>query len=245
MKLNKLLLLNIISLSLVSCDGNVSLSNNISTSENQSSSIEESSTVVETLSKDLTIGEKSNVVGKKINDIQVSASSIMYNADNLVNDTGMSGSESYLHTHTNLNSRNTMFLTQANQKDNYVLLTLANSISLGHLYIWNLNDKNKLDCGVKEFEITYSLDGINFFKLHDETYTLSKANANEKESHSLINNNDYFDFEGVNAKYIKINFISNYGGIININKKLKKMHYLFQHCIKALKKHVNYMTVVE
>ena len=213
MKLNKLLLLNIISLSLVSCDGNVSLSNNISTSENQSSSIEESSTVVETLSKDLTIGEKSNVVGKKINDIQVSASSIMYNADNLVNDTGMSGSESYLHTHTNLNSRNTMFLTQANQKDNYVLLTLANSISLGHLYIWNLNDKNKLDCGVKEFEITYSLDGINFFKLHDETYTLSKANANEKESHSLINNNDYFDFEGVNAKYIKINFISNYGGI--------------------------------
>ena len=178
MKLSNLLVLSAISLSLISCD-------NQNPSESVSAFPEVLIENVDTL--------ESDCVGKPITTINVEASSTMYNSNNLVNDSGMSGSESYLHTHTNTNPRNTMFMSQANKEENYVILDLNNSFSLGQMYIWNFNDIKKLDCGVKEFDITYSIDGYQYYKI-ENTYTLSKATANEKENHSLINEKEYFDY---------------------------------------------------
>ena len=145
MKLNKILLLSLL---LTSC------------TDNPSSTIASSP-----IKKDDDLILTSEEVGKQITSITTEASSMMYDVKNITNDSGMSGSESYLHTHTNTFSRNTMFMTKANQEENYVILTLPNTFSLGHLYIWNLNDKAKTDSGVKEFEILTSLDGKDYKKV--------------------------------------------------------------------------------
>ena len=151
-------------------------------------------------------------VGSLIEDIEVYPSSQMYKASNLVNSSGMSGDKSYKHKHDFNSPRDTMYLSQANQKTNEIILQLPSILQLGRLYIWNYNNFAKIDCSVKEFEIYYSSDGHNFTKYEDK-FILDKNEGNTFSLPSKVNGKDYLDLQAISAKYLKIKFISNYGGI--------------------------------
>ena len=206
MKLNNLLTIFLCLIHLTSC-------NNTTPSDENTSEVFESKDIKNELGEANKTLKSSESVGKFINNIEVFASSSLYSASNIINDSGMSGSESYLHTHTYKNSRNNMFITQANRKENYIILTLPNSMQLGHMYLYNLNDSQKISSSLKEFEILYSSDGITFTSFDNKTHTLSSYTGLNDEKPSLIDDNRYIDFKGLTSKYIKINFISNYGGI--------------------------------
>lgn len=77
-----------------------------------------------------------------------------------------------------------MFLTQPNQKENYLDLTLNKSIQLGHLYIYNYNNFAKIDCSVKTFELYYSYDGSTFYSFDNKTHELS-SNEGKQIVHIL------------------------------------------------------------
>ncbi len=157
--------------------------------------------------------KESKEVGQYIDNISVFASSYLYDVNNIINDSGMLGSQSYLHKHTSNEPRKNMFITQANREENFIILTLPNSMSIGRLYIYNFNNFSKIDCSVKEFEVEYSSDGHTFTKFDDKTHILSQYEGKNDEGASFIDDKEYFDFKGLNTKYIKIKFLSNYGGI--------------------------------
>ena len=207
MKYSKLILILSCITSLISCDNNSSISSDKSLEIFES---KDEKNVLGEYKKELV---ESKAIGKFIDNIDVFASSYLYDANNIINDSGMSGAESYLHTHTFKDARKNMFITQARQSENYIILTMPNSLQLGHMYIYNLNDLAKIDSSIKEFEILYSSDGINFTKFDNEVHTLSQYSGNNNEKASLIDDMQYIDFKGLTAKYIKINFLSNYGGI--------------------------------
>lgn len=156
--------------------------------------------------------QKSDELGVFIDDkIEAFASSAFYSPENVINCSGMTGNGSYTHKHTYLDPRNNMFITQANQNDNFLILRLNSIRKLGKAYFWNYNNFVKIDCAVKEFSIEYSSDGYKYSIL-ESNLILDRASGKEEQGFSKINGKDYIDFEGVCAKYIKINFISNYGG---------------------------------
>ncbi len=160
------------------------------------------------------VNKSSTDRGRFIDNIEVIPSSEMYKSENLVNDTGMEGSEGYFHYHSSLLPRDNMFITRANKEDNYVILKLNEARSIGYIDIWNYNHETRIDCSVKEFKVSISLDNENYFYLNNgDTYTLEKYSGTNNETSSLINNSFYdLDLGGLTAQYIKFDFISNYGG---------------------------------
>lgn len=151
-------------------------------------------------------------LGEMIEDITASASSALYNAENVINCSGMSGNYGKNHTHSSLSPRETMFLTQPNQKENYLDLTLNKSIQLGHLYIYNYNNFAKIDCSVKTFELYYSYDGSTFYSFDNKTHELSSNEGKTDCTYSLIDGKEYLDLEGLTAKVIRLKFKENFGG---------------------------------
>lgn len=155
---------------------------------------------------------ESDIPGIFINGVEVYASSYLYNQNNLINCSGMSGSESYLHLHTSNEPRSNMFLTQANQKENYVILKLPSITQIGRMYIWNYNNFAKIDCALKTFSVSFSSDGHTFTPFDDSIYSLDRNDGRSDISFNKINDKDYLDLKGISAKYLKIDFLSNYGG---------------------------------
>lgn len=155
--------------------------------------------------------ESSVKVGPLIEEVKVHYSSQMYKANNIVNCSGMSGDKSYKHLHTSDSPRDTMYLTQANQKENSIILELSTLTQVGRIYIWNYNNFAKIDCSVKDFKVSYSSDGHSFTKFEDK-FTLSKNQGNTSSLPSKVNGLDYLDLKGITTKYIKLDFLSNYGG---------------------------------
>lgn len=153
--------------------------------------------------------EESEEISEFINIKDIKVNSYLYSPKNLFNASGMSGNYGYNHVHSSSSPRDNMFLTSEKE----MIIEFDSYIQVGHLYIWNYNSFKYNDSSLKSFNIEYSLDGEEFYKLNEEIYTLSKFEGREDEEHSLINNNDYIDLCGVSTKYLKINFLSNYGGI--------------------------------
>ena len=108
-KLNKLFLSFVCLSSLFSCSNNNINDNSITYFESKDPVNE-----AKEYSKKL---ESSIKVGPLIEEVKVHYSSQMYKAINIVNSSGMSGDRSYKHLHTSDNPRDTMYLTQANQKE--------------------------------------------------------------------------------------------------------------------------------
>ena len=154
----------------------------------------------------------SNSLGEMIDSLSATASSELYSAENVINCSGMSGNGGINHTHTSNSPRQSMFLTQPNQKENYLDIVLNKPTQVGKLYIYNYNNFAKIDCSVKKFEILYSYDNLTFYKFDKTTHELSTNEGRSDCKNSLIDNQEYFDLQGLTAKVIRLNFLENYGG---------------------------------
>ncbi|MCF6295535.1 MAG: T9SS type A sorting domain-containing protein [Flavobacteriaceae bacterium] len=71
--------------------------------------------------------------------------------------------------------------------------------------LWNANEPNNLDYGIKDYTIDYSLDGNTWSYLGN--FTLNQANGL-----SNFEGEDGPDFDNVSARYLLITPTSNYGG---------------------------------
>ncbi len=132
--------------------------------------------------------------------------------ENLINDSGMSGIEASNHLHGT--DEDDMYLFSSGEP---VVFELSRTEALGQLHIWNYNAEGKLDCGVKELKVEYSIDGTNYSELG--TFTLAQSLEEENTTYggnAVANQNDGnhspINFAGVPGKYLRLTAVSNYGG---------------------------------
>ena len=131
-------------------------------------------------------------------------------AEALTDNSGMSGLESSVHIHgTNPDDMATF------GDDNQIVITLPRAEMLGQFYIWNYNDPANLNCGVRELNIQYSVDGSSWTDFGVVSLAQSSASENETYGGSVACNLDTpVDFGGVPAKYIALTAVSNHGGAV-------------------------------
>ncbi len=83
--------------------------------------------------------------------------------------------------------------------------SLRGQYPLSELAIWNYNDPEHLDYGVKELRISVSLDNESYEEVGE--YRLEKGSGQEGMEASLK-----VDLNNVRAQYVRFSFLSNYGG---------------------------------
>ncbi len=91
---------------------------------------------------------------------------------------------------------------------NVLTYSLGGQYPLKSISFWNYNDKEHLDYGVKELEISLSKDNADFEKVG--TYSLPKGTGEEGMPVSLE-----VTLTNLSAQYVRFSFLSNYGGSYN------------------------------
>jgi hypothetical protein len=92
-----------------------------------------------------------------------------------------------------------------NGSAHWILFDLKNLYLIDKIKIWNINDPDKLNWGMKEIRIEYSEDSLVWNDAGD--FTLTKA-----EGTNRYEGMDWFDVAIPEARYILITGISNFGG---------------------------------
>jgi hypothetical protein len=147
----------------------------------------------------------------------ITLSVITEEAEQLINNSGMSGlwAANQLHNNAPMN----MYLTQKSGEEGAVILDAGCIEALGKMYLWNYNGKNDLDSGMKEVDIYYSKDNNHWDHLGTEGFELTRCSEEDNKNYSgnlpgTLNDGNAtpIDFEGIPARYIKIIPISNWGG---------------------------------
>ena len=87
----------------------------------------------------------------------------------------------------------------------FLTYSLGGQYPLKEIELWNYNDADHLDYGVKELTLSVSLDNSSYTEVG--TYTLPKATGIEGMGSSLA-----IDLGNVSAQYLRLTFTSNYGG---------------------------------
>ncbi|MFT4143963.1 MAG: discoidin domain-containing protein [Mobilitalea sp.] len=129
-------------------------------------------------------------------------------ANNMVDGYGMSGKEGPFQTHDNKKGRG-MWLSGNNPGDKNVILFEFEQVEpIGKVFIWNYNEKENQNPGLKNIKIYYSADGESFQELKGKgyPYVLAKADGSKQLEPTNLNDgkNTPIDFEGVCVKYVKI-----------------------------------------
>lgn len=120
----------------------------------------------------------------------------------VVNDSGMSGTGGRIHLHSN--NKNDMCKSQTGE----FIFDIGHIEKLGELYIWNYNEKDDTESGLKEIAISVSEDN----EVYSEVMTCTLNQALGEANAEAVNVEDGIDFNGISARYIKIEVKSNYGG---------------------------------
>ncbi len=120
---------------------------------------------------------------------------------NFVNGTGLSDIYSNTATHDNMPEH--MYTQKASAID--FLLDLKGEYPVSEVVLWNYNDPEHLDYGLKNFRIKISDDCTTWKTIGN--YTLEKADGSDALAPSLT-----IDFENVQTHYIQIEIMSNHGG---------------------------------
>lgn len=119
-----------------------------------------------------------------------------------VNGSGLSDSLSAAATHDNLPAH--MFSQKATSID--FTIDLKGQYPLSKLVIWNYNDPEHLDYGLKKFRLKISDDNTTWKTIG--TYTLEQADGSDALAPSLT-----IEFEEeVRGHYLQLEILSNYGG---------------------------------
>lgn len=96
----------------------------------------------------------------------------------------------------------------------WIAYTFDKVYDLGTMWVWNLNDAENTDSGLKNVYIEYSTDGLNWTALGGDEYFHKFAHATGLENYA---HNTEIDFGGVPARHVVIttrddNGNGNYGG---------------------------------
>lgn len=129
-------------------------------------------------------------------------------AEELINNSGMSGLESSVHL-AGTDAKDMCVLPDGQP----VVLALPRAEMVGQVYIWNYNEEGKLNCGVKELKVQYSIDGSAWTDFG--TVTLPQSNEADNTAYGgtvACNLDTPIDFGGIPAKYIALTAVSNHGG---------------------------------
>lgn len=119
-----------------------------------------------------------------------------------VNGSGLSDFRSATATHDNLPEH--MFSQKATSID--FTIDLKGQYPLSKLVIWNYNDPQNLDCGLKKFRLKISDDNTTWRTIG--SYTVNQADGSAALAPSLT-----IDFaEEVRGHYLQLEILSNYGG---------------------------------
>ena len=87
----------------------------------------------------------------------------------------------------------------------WILYNLGYEYVLNDTKIWNLNEPNRLDNGLSEYAVDYSLDGNEWTNLG--TFTLNMAPGT-----SIYEGEEGPDFNGIKAQYVLLTPLTNFGG---------------------------------
>ncbi|MGI6270061.1 MAG: discoidin domain-containing protein [Candidatus Howiella sp.] len=134
-------------------------------------------------------------------------------ATNVVNDSGMSGTESVFDTHDNAQHGDTMWHTGANPGENaWIEFDLGSVQSIAEMWVWNMSQRGNEDRGLKQVKIEYrSDDADDWTELRGEgaaeageyPYTFAKAEGDSALSATNLENGRPVSF-GVAARYVRI-----------------------------------------
>lgn len=122
----------------------------------------------------------------------------------IVNDMGMSGTGGRIHLHSN--QAEDMYKGNGST----FLFDIGHIEKLGELYIWNYNAADDATSGLKEVTISVSEDNASWTEV--ETCTFAQANGEEGLYATNKEDGTPIDFDGISARYIKLEAKSNYGG---------------------------------
>ena len=92
-----------------------------------------------------------------------------------------------------------------NGNTHWIKYDFGQSISMHDMHIWNMNHPNYLDDGVKDILIEYSTDNSTWITV--DTFTCPRASAS-----GFYRGFRGPDLKGINARYLLITPITNYGG---------------------------------
>lgn len=90
-------------------------------------------------------------------------------------------------------------------KGHFIMYDFGKVFSLGEMQIWNTNDPAHLDWGMKDVAIDYSTDSVTWE--HAGDFTFSQASGL-----SIYEGEEGPDLGGIEARFLLITGISNYGG---------------------------------
>ncbi len=120
---------------------------------------------------------------------------------NLFNGSGLS--DFHLETATHDNNPAHMFAQDANEIS--FIVDLQGEYPIGKVVLWNYNDPEHLDYGLKKFRLKVS-DDYSIWKTIG-TYTMEQADGSANAAASLV-----IDAENIHGHYLQIEILSNHGG---------------------------------
>lgn len=93
-------------------------------------------------------------------------------------------------------------------EDFEIIFDFGGFYPLGKMYVWNYNRKKaELDytlSGIKNIQIFYSLNGVDWHKAHEGFVTLAKAGGEDNMPATNLVGGEPFSFSGQTARYVKI-----------------------------------------
>ncbi len=93
-------------------------------------------------------------------------------------------------------------------KDIWIGFDLGSIVRLGYMSVWNFNQTDGFEAGIKKAKIYYSYDNEEYFEFKGEGYPYTFARANGKPNLKATNlddgKNSPINFNGLSARYIKI-----------------------------------------
>ncbi len=126
----------------------------------------------------------------------------------LVNDSGMSGLEAPNHLHGT--DTEDMYYSDTAES---IVFDAGIGIRLGQLFVWNYNDPDNLNSGVRELRVEYSMDGQNYTELGTFELGMNSADDNNEYGGNVaVNKDSSINFGGVAGRYIRLTPVSNHGG---------------------------------
>ncbi|MCM0647316.1 discoidin domain-containing protein [Clostridium swellfunianum] len=131
-----------------------------------------------------------------------SSPSSAYDAKNAANNSGMSGTDSVIHTHTAENAQETMWLSKENELENsFISFDLGRAFQVGKIFVWNYNSAGNTDNGLRKIDVYYSLDGEKWKSF--KNFELKKSSDENNIKATNLNDGNLIDLKGVTAQYIK------------------------------------------
>lgn len=126
---------------------------------------------------------------------------------NIINSSDMSGHSGMEHT-TGTDIENVWLSKRDWKKDLWIAFDFGSIVRLGYMCIWNINQSDGFNAGLKNVKIFYSYDNEEYYEFKNNQYPFVFAKASGKEKQKATNlddrKNSPINFEGLSARFIKI-----------------------------------------